>query len=471
MSFSQLISILRARWIIIATVLVVTVAVAVSVSLLLPKQYTADGAVVVDVKSPDPIVGMILPGMASPGYMATQVDIAKSDRVAQKVIRTLRMNESSEMRTRWTDETEGRGNFDSWLAELLQKKLEVKPARESNVISISYTGADPQFASVLANAFIQAYIDTTLDLRVEPAKRFSTLFETQAKQLREDLEDKQSKLSDYQQKNGIVATDERMDVENARLVELSSQLVALQSMSADSVSRKSNAGANSTEVLNNPVVAALKADLSRQEARLRELSARYGTAHPQVVELQANTSELRDRVNAEVGRVTASLTINNTVNTSREGQIRRELEAQRQKLLAMKKQRDDAAVLLRDVENAQRAYELIQARFNQTSLESQSNQTNVSVLKYAAAPVDASFPRLFFNTFLAIVLGTVLALSCALIVELRDRRLRTDFDVIEDLKLPVLATLPRAKLGGETSSSNKKSLLGVSNLKLASPAA
>lgn len=471
MSFSQLISILKARWVIIATIFSLTVIVAIVLSLVLPKQYTADGAVVVDVKSPDPIVGMILPGMAAPGYMATQVDIVKSDRVAQKVIRALRMNESPEMRARWNDETEGKGEFDAWLAELLQKKLEVKPARESNVITVSYTAVDPRFSSVVTNAFIQAYIDTTLDLRVEPAKRFSSLFETQSKQLREDLEEKQSKLSAYQQKNGIVATDERLDVENARLAELSSQLVMLQSMSADSIGRKNQAGANSTEVLNNPVVAGLKADLSRQEARLKELSSRYGVAHPQVVELQANTNELRERVNSEVGRVTASLSINNTVNAGREGQIRRELEAQRQKLLAMKKQRDDAAVLLRDVENAQRAYELIQTRVNQTNLESQSNQTNVSVLKVATPPIDASFPRLFLNTFLAIVLGGVLALSCALIVELRDRRLRTETDVIEDLKLPVLATLPRAKLGGDASNGNKRSLLGVSNLKLASPAA
>lgn len=470
MSFSQLISILKARWIVIAIIFSLTVIVAIVLSLVLPKQYTADGAVVVDVKSPDPIVGMILPGMASPGYMATQVDIVKSDRVAQKVIRGLRLNESPEMLARWNDETEGKGAFDAWLAELLQKKLEVKPARESNVISVSYTAVDPRFSSIVANAFIQAYIDTTLDLRVEPAKRFSTLFETQAKQLRDDLEEKQSKLSVYQQDNGIVATDERLDVENARLAELSSQLVSLQSMSADSASRKNQAGSNSVEVLNNPVVASLKADLARQEARLKELSARYGNSHPQVVELQANAAELRDRINAEAGRVTASLTINNSVNASREGQIRRELEAQRKKVLAMKKQRDDAAVLLRDVENAQRAYELIQARFNQTNLESQSNQTNVSVLKYATPPIDASFPKLFLNTFLAIVLGGVLALSCALVIELRDRRLRTEVDVVEDLKLPVLATLPRAKLGnGDAMGSNKKSLLGVSNLKLASP--
>ena len=49
------------------------------ISLLLPKQYTANTSVVVDVKSPDPIAGMVLPGLASPAYMATQIDIINSE--------------------------------------------------------------------------------------------------------------------------------------------------------------------------------------------------------------------------------------------------------------------------------------------------------------------------------------------------------------------------------------------------------
>ena len=42
-----------------------------------------------------------------------------------------------------------------------------------------------------------------------------------------------------------------------------------------------------TEVLNNPVVASLQGEMARAEAKLQELNARYGEAHPQVVEAKA----------------------------------------------------------------------------------------------------------------------------------------------------------------------------------------
>lgn len=462
MSFNQFISILKARWVTVLSILLVTVASTLIVSLVLPKQYTGSAAVVVDVKSPDPIAGVVLQGVMLPSYMATQVNIIESERVAQRVVQMLRLAESSELRSQWQDDTDGVGDYNAWVAEKLQKKLDVKPERESNVINISYTATDPKFAAVLTNAFVKAYIDTTVDLRVEPAKQYSTLFVEQAKQLRDELEKAQTRLSAYQKEKGLIATDERLDVENARLNDLSSQLVTLQAMSAESRSRKEQISSSSTEVLNNPVVASLKADLSRQEARLKELAASYGSAHPQVEQLQANVNELRSKIDAEINRVNSSVGINNTVNQSREAQIRAALEAQREKILKMKEQRDEAAVLLRDVENAQKAYDIMQARFYQTNLESQTNSANVSVLKAASPPPTSSSPRILINTALSLVLGTFLAIGIALAVELADRRLRSPEDFTEVLNVPLVGTVPKVNTDPSARRSSLPNALSVS---------
>jgi polysaccharide biosynthesis transport protein len=445
MTFSQLLIILRARWVLMISIFLGVVGFALIVTLLMPKQYTASASVVIDVKSPDPIVGMVLPGMMAPGYIATQLDVLQSDRVTKGAIRALKLDDNPTLRAQWQSASGGEGSFESWLAELIQRGLEVRPSRESSAITVAYTAADPNFASAMANAYVRSYIETTLELRIEPAKQYSSLFGSQAKLARDRLEAAQSSLSAYQRDRGlIIASDERLDVETSRLNELSSQLVALQAFAAESASRKNTAGANSPEVLNNPVVAGLKADLSRQEARFKELNSRFGAAHPQVVELQASINELRSRIDSEVGRVTSSVGINNTVNQSREAQVRAALEQQRQKVLKLKEQRDEAAVLMRDVESAQRSYESITSRLNLSNVESQSNQTNVSVLKEAGPPSRPSSPRTVLNMILAILVGGMLAIAVALIAELRDRRLRTEFDVVDGLDVPLLGVMPDA---------------------------
>lgn len=446
MTFGQFLSILRARWWVVVLVLGLTVATTLAVSLMLPKQYEATASVVVDFK-PDPITAAVYGGMPSPAVMATQVDIIGSERVALRVVRTLKLNENPGIRAQWQEDAKGEGTVEQWLITLFQKSLDVQPSRESSVIRIAYRAPDPRFAAGLANAFAQAYIDTSLELRVNPARQYSGFFDQQVKDLREALEKAQARLSSFQKDNGIIASDERLDVENARLNELSSQLVALQAVSAESRSRQAQANSASgerlQEVLNNPVVGALKADISRGEARLKELNSRLGDNHPQVIETRANLGELRARLEAETRRVTGGVGVTNTINTQREAEVRNALAAQRDKVLRMKAVRDEGLVIQRDVENAQRSYDAVQARFAQTSLESQTTQSNVNILTQAVPPVEHASPKVWLNALLALVLGGLLAVGTALLLEMIDRRVRSVEDVVTALNLPVIGVLPR----------------------------
>lgn len=446
MTFSQFLSVLRARWVSALVVLLLTVSVVVAVSLVLPRQYTAVAAVVVDVRSPDPIQGMVLSNTMTPSYMATQIDILQSDRVAQRVVRNLKLVQDPALRQQWQDEAGGRGDLAVWIAELLQKNLDVRPSRESNVVSVSYKSPDPKFSATLANTFVQAYMDTNIELRVDPARQYSSMFDQRNRQLRDELEKAQARLSAYQQEKGIVGTDERLDVETARLNELSTQLIALQSLSAESSSRQSYTGKSLeqlSDVINNPLIAGLKADLTRQETQLQQLSSRLGDAHPQVAEAKASISELRSRIAAETVRVGKSVGLNANINRAREAEIKAMLGAQRERVLKAKGQRDELAVLQRDVENAQRSYDAMAARLAQTSIESQTQLTNVSVLSPAAEPSRHSSPRLKLNTALAVFAGSLLALATVLLRELIDRRVRSPEQLTQLLDQPVIGIMLR----------------------------
>lgn len=446
MTFGQFLSILRARWWVVALVLGLTVATTLLVSLLLPRQYTATASVVVDFK-PDPVSAFAFGGGASPAYMATQVDIIQSERVAQRVVRNLKLNENPQVRQEWLDETGGEGNIEVWLASVFQKQMDVVPSRESSVIAVSYKAPDPRFAAGLANAFAQAYIDTALELRTDPARLYSTFFENRAKEARETLEKAQSKVSAFQKQAGIIATDERLDVETARLNELSSQATMMQALLAESASRQAQAqggqGDRMQEVLSNANVSQLKADISRAEAQLQQLATRLGDKHPQVEEAKASLAELRSRLEAETRKVTGSVTVSANINRQRLGEVQRALQAQRDKVLKMKAVRDEGLVLLRDAENAQRSYDALLQRFTQTSLEGQTTQSNINLLTQATPPLEPSSPRIVLNTLLSIFLGTLLAVGTALLLELKDRRVRNVDDVVEALGLPVLGLMPK----------------------------
>ena len=446
MSFARLFSILRARWWVGLSVLVASVVITFLVCLALPARYTAVASVLIDGK-PDPLTSALTGGTGGPAFVATQIDVIQSDRVGTRVVRDLRLTENPLVQSQWQADTKGQGSIEAWLSDSLRRSLEVAPSSlGSNIINVSYRAQDPRFASALANAFVQAYIATSLELRVDPARQYSTFFDTRSKEARDALERAQSKLTDFQREKGIIVTDERMDIENSRLGELSSQLVALQSVATESGSRAKAAGGSAdqmSEVLNNGVISGMKSELAHSEAKLQELNSRYGENHPQVIELKANLAELRQRMNAEIARVTGGFKVSNSINRQRESELRGALDAQRATVLRLRNVKDQGAVLMRDVESAQRAYDSVLTRLTSSSLESLSTQSSAFALSQATPPVASSFPKVFLSVLAAAVIGTLIGVILMLLMEILDRRVRVGEDVTETLGLPIIGVIPR----------------------------
>lgn len=445
MSFSQIIAILRARWGIVVSILSVALLSTMLLNALINKRYAATAVVMLDIKTPDSVAGMVLPGMMSPTFMATQGDVIRSQRVVERVITNLKLDVNPQFQELWQKATQGKTPYRLWLTDRLSSSLRVDPARESNVISVEYTADDPNQAAILANAFTTAFIEVSKDLRAEPARQFGTTFETLGGQLRKRLEAANAKLTQYQRDAGLMATDERLDVETQRLAELSSQVLQLQAMSADSEARQASARTRGTdatvEAANSTVISQIKSDLIRSEAQLQELRSRLGDAHPTVQQQMSTIESLRTRMNTELGRLNSMMSNSGSIQATRLAQAQAALEEQRAKLLKLKEQRADAAMLTRDVENLQRAYDVVQGRVSQSIMESASAQTNLSVIQEAIPPTTASAPKSTVNLLIALVLGSLIACATAMAVELIDRRVRSNEDVLRELGVPLVGVL------------------------------
>jgi succinoglycan biosynthesis transport protein ExoP len=100
MNIRQILLILRLRWLLVLAASVVACAVATFVSLRLPKVYTTQTALLLDIKV-DPLVASLMPAMASPAFLATQSHIIRSDNVAALVIDRLGLNKNNEAIARW----------------------------------------------------------------------------------------------------------------------------------------------------------------------------------------------------------------------------------------------------------------------------------------------------------------------------------------------------------------------------------
>ena len=447
---TQLIQILKSRKGLVAAVAGIVVVATLIANLLMPKTYIAEVSLIVDSRGVDPVTGTPGPTQLLSSYLATQVDVIASHNVALKVVDKLKLGANQDSIRQFQQDYPAGGSIRDWLADRLLKQLNVKPARESSVVDIDYSAQQPRAAADLANAFADAYMQTSLELKVDPARRQASWFQEQVRGLRTALEAAQQRLSDYQRKKGIAGADDRLDVENTRLEQISSQLVAAQGTSGDAQSRlrQTNQATEKQQleqlpdILGNSLLQSMKADLVRAEAKLGEISQRYDRNHPQYLSAAAEVAALKSKLAAELQTATGSIRQGAEIAQQRVAELQRALDQQKTHILQLKQQHDDVDVLSRDVENAQHTYDSAIQRAGAVQLEGQLDQSNIAILNPAIAPLEASEPRLTRNLLLAVLLGGLLGVGAALAVELIDRRIQTADELVASADLAVLGEIP-----------------------------
>jgi len=427
--------------------------------------------------------------LAEQTYVATQIGIIESKQVAQRVVdslteyQTKRLIAALDAKYSVIDEliyaikSPVRSLFNSnkssshgaeiagggqsldvssaygWLAQGISgEDLLVEPRLNTRIVEIAYTSTDPQVAALMVNKFAEAYIAANLEMITDPARKSKVWFDEQLKSVRKRLEEAQSKLTAYQQQEGVVSTDERLDNENARLRNLSDQLVTAQEATRNAVTERqklqevlaSGAPLDTFEpVFDNTVVQNIKAQIRDLQGELVNSSNSLGANHPKIKKLKSELYAARQRLDVEIKTITDGINNAAELSRERESDLKKSLEAQKRLVLDLKNEHNKIAVLQREVESAQATYNAALNELNTTSMQSLVDQTNVSVVDRANIPTTPSSPRVTKNLALGMLAGLLLGIGLAVILEISIRRVHSLEDVTRELGVPLLAHLKK----------------------------
>ena len=451
MDLNQFLLALRARRKAFMLVLAATIIAAVAAALIMPKRYVATATLLVDARDEQSMSPGRLSARERSSYIQTQVELLTSPRVAAQAARELKLAQDPAVREAWEKDTGGAGAIDNWIASVLLEKLDIDTS-VSNLVLVNYISDDPRFAARVANAFSKAYMELALQLRTEPTREAAEWFDDQLKILRTQVERAQNKLNGLQKQKGVLAADERLDTEAARLSALTAQLLTQRNATYDAVSRHQQAvsilasGASPEsipDVLSNTYINGLKTDLSRAEARLEESSAVLGQNHPVYKRTTAEIQGLREKLVAETKKLVAGL--GNAVEQSRkrEQELQAALDGQQRRIMEMKDTRVEMTAIAREVDSSQRAYDAVLARYMTNNIESRARQTNVALLAPAIEPLKPKHPKVGLITGLSVLMGGLLAAGVVYVLEMLDRRVRSRADLESRLAVPSLGRLSR----------------------------
>jgi succinoglycan biosynthesis transport protein ExoP len=430
---SQVLAILRAHrrlsiFIALAVILVTFVAVK-----LMPKSYTAQATVLVNYEANDPT--RQVPAELFASYMLTQIELIQSRDVLLAVIDKLGLTHDPEFAPAISN---GIATPTDWAEKNLRSALNIEQGKGIELLYVSATSKDRNKAAVIANAVVDAYQARERERVRNPGSGRADEYSQQLSELRAKVGVAENNFAEFRQRTGLTDVSAQNDVETQALNSLEQQLLAAQNQRREAESKTGGDQSVSPNVLASGLIQNLKGQIATLQAQLAQLSSTLGPEHPKVLELQSQIAAAKRSLNQEVQ--TFSNGSAGDVATARqvEEKMQRAVDAQRAKLVNVRKMQDEGQKLQLELESAQTVYKRALDGYDQIMFAS------ASVVSRAKPPLDSSKPNkvllLALGTFLGVLLGIIGPLAYE---SLFNRRLRCRDDVERDFGIPVLAEFDR----------------------------
>lgn len=358
-------------------------------------------------------------------------------------------------------------------ASRLGRSLSVDAEKNSDVINVKYgkTG-DPQIPACVLQTLSKLYLEKHLQLRRPPG---STAFFTQeSEKYRRALNDAEARLAAFSQHAGVAAPDElRSDMAQQvagteSLLYQAKQAVAADEQRIKNVQEQMNATparSATQEVANsaNMLLQQLGTSLLTAENNRSQLMMKYDPSYPLVREADQEISQTQAAINkAEQTKYDNETTDRDpTYELLREdlAKTQADLAAQRASVNALEQgirsmhgemvSLDADALkqgaLLREAKADEADYLLYLGRREQ---ERASDALDAKRIADVAIAVPAIVPALpayspIMVTFLGFIFSAFVGASAGYVADYLDPSFRTPEEVLDTLKIPVLASMPR----------------------------
>ena len=399
--------------------------------------------------------------------MQTQARVIESHDMATRVVDSLGLAEDEALLGDMANAPapEGIGE-DAWAAQrrdmaasALQGGISTELPFDTQLIAISYSSADPQFAARVANAYVEHFLTDELTRTLESNSYAREYLDEQIVDVRARLREAELEANAYARANGLLAPNTRTVGEDgefeggtattlvaANLADINRRYTAARAERLAAEQRwQAIAGippARLPEVQQDPIVQRLRTQIAEVEGELSDLRERYRDEYPAVREAQSQLASLRGELSEVGAEIKAGLRNDYQIARRQENALRGELGQVSAQSLNEQDARVQYNLIEREVGSLRDQLAALMDRYNQISAAANLRSGNVTALDAARVPTSPSSPNLLRNLLLGLALGGGLAALLAIAREVLDNRLRTVDDVERRLGVPVLGQTP-----------------------------
>jgi polysaccharide biosynthesis transport protein len=434
--------VIRDRWLVVLSVLIVTVISAVVFTSRQTPVYQATATVLIEPEAPK-VVNIQEVNRETGGtqeYYATQYKVLQSRPVVEAVIQRLNLKQRM---------PHVGAAQDPYLAMI--GDLTIDAIKNTRLVLVKFDDRDPKLATEIANAVADQFVKYGLEVKQAEAQTATVWLNEQIESLRAKAQQSSNALQAYQAKADLLGLKDQRDITQAKIIDFNRAYLEAQGqrMTAESRMRELSRIAKDPTVsetllslASDPLIQKLKtaaSDLQIERSRLAQISREK---HPDLIQLDAQIREVNQRLQAEIQKTIRAVETEYKVAKAREETLLANVNELRREARALNEREARALSLQREKDSVEDIQATVLKRLKETGLESALTASNIRVTEPAMPPMLPIRPRTRLIWSLASVFGLALGVGVAFVAESLDRRVRSPEDIEQVLGVPVLGVVP-----------------------------
>ena len=325
--------------------------------------------------------------------------------------------------------------------------LSVQPVALSSLVRIRFSSPSPVWAQRISIAMAEQYEKSVFDMRYAASSHARSFLDERLQQVKVKLQDSETELLKYAQKQGIVDVDNKQP-------QIMMQIHGIQTAYSDAVSTRvkleqlwqqadSDGGAALPQVMSDNLIQSARAKLSQLRANYQDKLTVMKPAFPEMIAIQTQVRETEKDIRNQVNLIKNSIKAQYEAALSQEKALGEKLEQLNAEALEARVHGVEYTILLREVDTARSLYDGLLQQVKQQSVIGDIDTNNVSIIDRAMLPYVPDSPSLGKNLMMALLLGLGAAAAAITITEVLDDTFKTPEDIEEKLGLSVLGITPR----------------------------
>jgi polysaccharide biosynthesis transport protein len=396
-------------------------------------------------------------------YLQTQIDELTSTALLERVAARLHMTEKYRTTTKLSFIDYVREKIglpppapetpnEMAVAEI-RSNLNIAASRgTSRVVTIEYTSHDPQFAADFTNTLATEFSDRGAELRLSSVQRLKEWLTRESEHLRDKLQASEDALQKYGQSAGLLFTDEKNSVAEAKLTQLQAELSQAQ---ADRIRKQSTyelaektTPEGLAQLTENGPIHEYELRLNDARQQLAQAQSLYTPHHYKVKQLQAQVNELEATLERQRSEVLSQIDSDYKAASRREALLSQAYLQQAALVSSQDAKASRYNILKGEVDSNRQLYDAMLQKLKNVSMASAMHASSAAVFDPAEVPTHPFEPQPTFAGLIGVLSGVLLGVIYVFIRDRWDNRLRLPGQIESLLHVPELGAVPSIEAVG-----------------------